>query len=315
MNFKAKKALVTGSTGFVGANLTRHLVKNGFEVHVIVRKKSNLWRIDDIKKKIHIHYVNLNQSKELKKLLEKIDPNFIFHLAAYGAYSWQSELKKMIKTNLEGTMNLLDASLDIDYECFVNAGSSSEYGFKKSPMKEDMALDPNSYYALTKASSTMLCKVYAKKFKKPIVTLRLFSVYGPYEDRNRLVPTAIMCSILKKSLDVTSGGEMRDFIYIDDVIMAFLAAIELNTLEGQVYNIGTGRQYTNVDVGKTVSDISNGGLDMKVGKYTRRDWDTNYWVADISKSKKYLGWKPKYSLKSGLELTYKWFVDNLALYS
>lgn len=315
MNLKAKKVLVTGASGFVGSNVARYFYNNGFEVHVIVREKSNLWRISDLKKRIHFHFSDLTDTKTLKKVFLKTKPHYIFHLAAYGAYAWQTDLKKMIQTNINGTLSVLEASAKVNYRCFVNAGSSSEYGIKKIPMREDIVLEPNSFYAFTKASGTMLCSVFANKYKKPIITFRLFSVYGPYEDMNRLIPAAMKNALNENVLDLTSKKEKRDFVYVDDVSNAFMCAVNTDGLEGQIFNIGTGKQYSNLDIARIVRAVSEKGLIMKVGSYKRRDWDSDFWVADISKSKALLRWKPEYSLGDGLKETYMWFKKNLHFYS
>lgn len=308
-----KVILITGAAGFVGANLVRESLIRKFKVHILVKKETNLWRIADLRNKIKIHYNDLLNIKELKKNIRSANPNFIFHLATFGAYPAQTNVHQMIKTNILGTYNLLIASKDIEYELFINTASSSEYGFHKKPMREDSLLKPVSFYAWTKASATLLCQAFAGRFAKPIITLRLFSAYGPYEESSRLIPTAIRSALERSTLKLTRGQARRDFIFVEDVVNAYFAAINQKNIGSKIFNIGTGKQSSNLKVAKIIKKLS-GRLKIEIGAYKPRYWDTNYWVADISMSKELLGWYPKYDLNEGLKKTYSWFLKNMSLY-
>ena len=315
MRSKSRKViLLTGTAGFIGANLARLCLKKNFEVHALVKKESNLWRIRDLKGNINLHYDDLSNLRKLKKNLRTINPKYILHLASHGSYPHQTNVNKMIEANVLGTYNLLEASLDIPYQCLINTGSSSEYGFKSKPMKETDVLEPVSFYAATKAGATLLCQVFARQFGKPIINFRLFSVYGPYEAPTRLIPQAIKAAITGQTLKLTPGKERRDFIHIEDVAQAFFQAIDKKNLDGEILNIGTGKQHTNLQVAEIIRKLSGNRLKVEVGTYKPRYWDTDFWVADISKIKAQLGWQPKYSLEDGLKRTYSWFIKNLSLY-
>lgn len=309
-----KNVLVTGAAGFIGANLVRRLLKEKYRVHIILKPDTNPWRLKDITTDIQIHNVELSSKNTLKKTLQTINPFAIFHLAAHGAYSFQTNAEEMIKINIEGTFNLLSASKSIDYTIFVNTGSSSEYGFKKKPMKEKDVLLPTSFYAATKASATHLCQVFAKEYNKPVVTIRPFSVYGSYEEGKRFIPTIIKSLLTNQTINITPGIERRDFIYIDDMIDAYISTIKKGgILKGKICNVGTGKQYSNDEVVKTLFKSVNKKVPIEKGTYPKRTWDSSYWVANISYSKRILDWYPKYSLDMGLLKTYKWFKRYLNL--
>lgn len=315
MNYKNKKAaVITGAAGFIGSNLARKLLSKKITVHAFIKKETNLWRLNDLSKKINFHVINLSEISKLKKAFADINPNFIFHLAVRGAYPSQTNVKEIIETNITSTFNLLEATKDIPYECFVNTGSSSEYGFKDKPMKETDLLRPISFYAVTKAASSLFCTTYAKQYNKPIVTFRLFSVYGPYEEPTRLIPVAMKTAIKGGVLKLTKGNEHRDFVYIEDVLDAYLRVVNKKNINGEIFNIGTGKQYTNIDVAKIIKNYSKNKLKVEIGTYKSRSWDTDFWVADISKTKRLLNWKPKYTLEKGLKKTYQWFNKNLHRY-
>lgn len=304
-----KTVFITGAGGFVGANLTRKLCSLGLDVHIIVKPESNLWRLEDIKKKINIHRGDLLNKKRLSILLVRINPNIIYHLATHGAYSFQNDTKKIIDVNIIGTINLLDAAKKINYDSLVLTGTSSEYGFKKHLMRETDILEPTSFYAASKASSTLLAQVFAREYKKPINIVRPFSVYGPYEEQSRFIPTITRALFEEKEISLTGGKQRRDFIYIDDVINAYLLFLSQKNLQGEVFNLGTGKQYTNDEVVETLFRAIGKKTSIKKGAFPKKTWDTSFWVADISKSKKILKWQPKVTLEEGLKKTYKWWVS------
>ncbi|MDO8621167.1 MAG: SDR family NAD(P)-dependent oxidoreductase [Candidatus Levybacteria bacterium] len=304
-----KTVLVTGGAGFIGANLIRRLLKTGYNINLIVRKNTDLWRLENIVSKIRVYKIDLLDSLRLSKTVSKIKPDIIIHLATYSNYRNQQAIKQMINLNIQGTLNLLMASKDIDYAIFINTGSSSEYGFKNKPMNEKDLLEPISFYAATKASATLLCQVFAREYKKPIVTLRPFSVYGQYEEKDRFIPTIIKAAIEDKSINLTPGKQRRDFIYIKDVVDMYIKTLSYGKkLSGQILNMGTGIEYTNDEVIKMLFQITEKKVKIEKGAYPTRIWDTQHWVADISKTKTLLKWKPKFSLEKGLEETYKWYL-------
>ena len=149
---KKRIYLITGAGGFIGACLMRRLVENNENVHILLKKATNAWRIQDIIHKVSVHISDLSDLQGLRKIMDDIKPDIIYHLATCGAYSYQNIPDAIINTNILGTWNLLKATSQINYELFVNTGSSSEYGFKKFSMKETDLLEPASYYAVTKSS-------------------------------------------------------------------------------------------------------------------------------------------------------------------
>lgn len=304
--------LITGAGGFIGANLLYQLIPQKNTLHLIIKKTSNLWRIKKVLPSVKLYNVSLVDIKGLTKIIKRIKPTIIYHLAVHGAYPQQKNQIEIIGTNLIGTANLLIASSSINYKCFVNTGSSSEYGFKQKPMKETDLLEPNSFYAATKAAATYFCQVIAKSHHKPIITLRPFSVYGPFEEPTRFIPTVISRILKNQPVLLTSDKIRRDFIYIEDIINAYLKipAVINKRIYGEVFNLGTGKQYTNDQVVRTIKNLLRKKIVIKKGAYQRRSWDSNFWVADISKSKKILRWKAKYGLEKGLEKTIKWFTKN-----
>lgn len=306
--------MITGATGFIGSCLLRKLVARNEKVHLLVRKKAQAWRIRDMLRNTTVHFSDLSDESTLTKLVKKIKPDIIYHLATYGAYPFQDNAEVCIKTNIAGTLNLLKATSRIDYELFVNTGSSSEYGFKKLPIKETDSLEPVSYYAVSKCAQTLLCTYFAKERKKPIVTLRPFSVYGPYEDRNRFIPVLLKSLFFQKQMNLVSPDIARDWVYVDDMVNAYLLIRELRCYSGEVFNIGTGKQTTIKEVVGLAAKITGKTTHCIWGGMNNRKWDTPHWVADVTKTKKLLGWSPQFDLRLGLSATWTWFIKNHAYY-
>ena len=151
-----KNILITGGTGFVGANFVHRLVKEGYKPTVFIRKKSNLWRLKNIVSKIHILETDLQNTKLLSRQVSRIKPSHIFHLAVYGAQ--QSIQKDIIQTytqNILSSVNLMEVCCKQGFQQYVNIGSSSEYGLKKSAMKEQDILQPINHYGATKAAISL----------------------------------------------------------------------------------------------------------------------------------------------------------------
>lgn len=309
-----KRVLITGGTGFVGANLTRYLIERGCEIHLIVRPQYNAWRLTSIESDIHLHVVDLMNGNELEQLLKKIRPEWIFHLAVYGAYSSQCDLQQMINTNITSTANLVRASLCVDFEAFVNTGSSSEYGLKTGPPKENAWIDPNSYYACTKAAATHLCRHLSIEHDLHITTLRLYSAYGPFEEPTRLIPTLVRYALRSDLPPLVSPNVARDFVYVEDVCRAYqLAAMNPQQQRGAIYNVGTGVQTTLEMVVKHVTSICNIKKEPQWGSMPERAWDTTSWVANCEKIHSELNWRPQVDFAQGFQHTLKWFAANLEL--
>ncbi len=314
VNLKGKKILMTGATGFIGACLLRRLLEEGAKPHLILRPQAQLWRLRDILAQVRSYRSDLSDAKALLKLVDRSAPDIIYHLSAHGAYADQDDPEQIFKTNVIGGRQLLHAANKVGYGLFVNTGSSSEYGYKQKPMKETDVLQPESEYAVSKASFTQWCGYVARRDKRPIVTLRPFSVYGPYEQPTRFVPTLMKALHLRRPMDLVASTTARDFIYVDDMVEAYLRVGQLRQYPGEVFNIGTGRQHTIAQVVKAAVSVSGCRTDFRWGRMPARSWDTNCWVADIKKAKACLNWAPQYSLKDGLACMWAWYKNNKHLY-
>ena len=314
-----KKILITGATGFVGANLLRKLIDSKNDIHIIIRSTSNLWRINDIIDKVNTHVCDLTNREKIKKIVSNIKPEIIFNLSVYGGYPFQKDSMKIINTNFIGTVNILDACTDTGFVCFINTGSSSEYGLKSKPMSENDLLEPINEYGITKAAATLYCQAIGRRENLPIFTLRLFSPYGYYEGPTRLIPYLIISCLRNKELKIFNPDAVRDFIFIEDIIKAYFIVVEKrdNLLSGDIFNIGSGKQNIVKETFKIIKKLTKYTKEPQWQKIENNDREIKslkVWIANISKSKKLLNWRPEYSIENGLEETIKWFRDHLYLY-
>ena len=296
---------MTGGGGFVGANLVRRLLRDGHAVVAVVRPGSDRWRLAGLA--AEVREVELAETAEVERVVEEIRPEWVFHLAAHGAYSSQRDRRRMFRTNVDGVVNLVDACEAVGIEAFVSTGSSSEYGFKNDPPSESTWLEPNSDYAVTKAAATLFCRHAARSRGLPITTLRLYSVYGPYEEPTRFVPTLIAHALRAELPPLVSPDTARDFVHVDDVVEAYLLAARAATrAEGAVYNVGSGVQTTIREAVETARRVLGVTAEARWGTMPGRSWDTTAWVADSRLIRQSLAWRPRLDFGAGLRATADW---------
>ena len=310
-----KNILITGGTGFVGANFVYRLVQEGYKPTLFIRKESNLWRIKSILSKIKILETDLQNTKLISRQIHKIKPTHVFHLAIYGAQ--QGIQKDVIETytqNIISSVNLMEACCKQGFYQFVNIGSSSEYGLKKSAMKEKDMLAPINHYGATKAAISLAASVFSNTYELPICTLRLFSPYGYFEDSRRFIPTLIQRVIDGKIAELSNPNYVRDFIFIADVIDVFMHILSSKKKYSGVLNIGSGKQYTLKQVVEEIKLLSKGKLKAAWNNRSSNQLEPNFWKADISHTKKVFNWKPTTTLRQGLKKTYQWMLENKNLY-
>ena len=302
---------MSGAAGFVGANLIRRLVEDGHVVHAIVRPGSDRWRLDGLSSDVSVHETNLTDHGQISSVVETVRPEWVFHLAAYGAYPRQKDLFRMIQTNVAGLANLLDAALREGFDAFVNSGSSSEYGLKDHAPLESESLEPNSDYAVTKAAATLLCTSLAQRHGAPIRTLRLYSVYGPYEDPHRLMPTLIVRGRRGELPPLVDPDTARDFVEVSDATDAYVRAACTHAQEpGAIYNVGSGLQTSIRDVVAIAQRVLGFQAAPVWASMPAREWDTKVWVANADKIRQTLGWQPSHTVESGFSAMARWYADN-----
>lgn len=299
--------LIVGGSGFIGANLFLMFKQLRDDVFACSRNPQRSWRLMGVDPFFLIS-IDIRNFEHLQKVIHKLKPRTIFNVAAYGAYARQTDSLLIHATNYSGTLNLIKALSDEGCDAFVHAGSSSEYGLNCEQPHEHDELVPNSDYAVSKVGTGYLLKYYGSILKFPCVNMRLYSVFGPWEERDRLVPT-LVSSGLKGTYPYFAGNLIsRDFLYIDDCVSAMVKAAltACRTNPGISVNIGSGIKTTLLDVAKTAQALFAIPGEPVFGSMQNRKWDLPDWFGDVTLARDVLGWQYSVAFKEGLELCAAW---------
>lgn len=300
-----ERILITGGSGFVGAVLARDQIAAGADVHLLLRPEFRNWRLKGVLDQFTPHWADMRDADAVRKAVETSKPEVIYNLATHGAYPTQNDRSAILATNMQGTLNLIDALAKRDYRAFVHAGSSSEYGFKNGPMREDDVLEARTDYAIGKSAASLM--VLAEAYRgRPNAVVRLFSVYGPWEEPKRLVPYVMDCCARGENPRVTSGQQPRDFIYVDDVVALLKLAANLPEAHGKILHAGTGVQSRVRDMIEAIVAAVGMRVRPQYGTAEMHQYEPEAWLASIQRTTALTGWKPRYDLKSGVREMWKW---------
>ena len=317
------KVLVTGADGFIGSHLTETLVRRGYQVKAFVYYNSfNSWGwldhcADDIKGKFEVFTGDIRDPFGIKQAMRDCDA--VLHLASLIAipYSYVSP-SSYVETNIQGTLNVLQAAKEVGVTKIVHTSTSEVYGTARYvPISESHPLQGQSPYSATKIAADQLAFAFYTSFDLPVITLRPFNTYGPRQSARAVIPT-IIAQIASNNSQVKLGALLptRDFSYVQDTVNGFVAALQSEKGFGEVMNLGSGFEISIGDVAKLISSAMGVPLEISEEKQRLRPEksEVNRLLADNSKAKAILGWSPEYmgleGLKRGLERTIEWFSNS-----
>ncbi len=303
-----RKVLVTGAAGFIGSNLVRRLLRQRWEIHVLCRPSSRLTRLADIAGRLEIHRVGLEDRRGVRRAVGAIAPEHIVHLAAAAMHGGvAADAAQQVRTNLLGTMHLIDACEPIEYASFLNTGDAFEYGPGRGRRRESAACWPTSIDGISKLAATLYARQAARTRRKPIATLRPFSVFGPRDDPRRLLPRLIDGALREAPLQLSQPAVARDFLFVDDLVDLYLEAMgAADRLAGRVLNAASGRRTTLRQVVDAVIELTGSQSEVRWGAYPTAPHDLESWVADMSLTFEALAWRPRHDLRAGLAATLRW---------
>lgn len=317
------KILLTGAGGFISSHLSESLVKKGSRVRAFVRYNSrNFWgwlENSPYKNEIEIYSGDIRDYDSVKDAMRGVD--VVFHLAALIGipYSYVSPLA-YIKTNIEGTYNVLQAARELNIVKVVHTSTSEVYGTAQFvPITEKHPINPQSPYSASKAAADHLALSFYHSFELPVTIIRPFNTYGPRQSARAVIPT-IITQILsgKRKIRLGSLHPTRDLTYVKDTVEGFIKAGESGKSLGHVVNIGSDIEISMGDLAKLIARLMNTEIEVETDKTRQRpeNSEVGRLRASNEKAKELLGWRPKYSLEDGLKETISWFndKDNLRLY-
>jgi dTDP-glucose 4,6-dehydratase len=318
-----KQILITGATGFIGSHLVETCLERGFKVRAFDRYNSNNdwgW-LEESKYKNEIEVIlgDIRDYDSVSKAMNNC--NSVFHLAALIGipYSYVSPLA-YIRTNVEGTYNILEAAKNLELEEVLITSTSETYGTaQKVPISEDHPIVGQSPYAASKIGGDQLATSYFKSFNLPVKIVRPFNTYGPRQSSRAIIPS-IISQLLNGSNEIEIGNltPTRDLTYVKDTCEGFIQIHESNKLFGEVVNIGMNLEISIGDLVTQIGSLMGEKIIIKTNKKRIRpkNSEVERLLCDNSKLYKFTNWRPSFNLKEGLEEVIKWMrqSNNLNLY-
>jgi nucleoside-diphosphate-sugar epimerase len=259
------------------------------------------------------HVVDLGDGAAVRRAVEAIRPRYVFHLAACGTHRGDPAADdEQARINLLGMVNLISGCEALDYAALVHTGSSAEYGPRSTVMREDDPSAPATAYGIWKAAATAYASLVGRARGRPVVTLRLFTPFGPWDRPGRLVPYVITRALRGVPLELAQPTGVRDYVYVDDVVEAYLlAAGGAATLRGEVFNIAGGRQASVAEIVAEVLELTGSPVAVRWNASPPRPWDSERWEGDVSKAAGRLGWRPRHTVREGLARAIDWYRRHL----
>ena len=320
MNWKGKKVLVTGAGGFIGSHLAEKLVELGADVRGLVHYNAlGTWGwLDhsDVRNEIDVIAGDIRDRDSVSLAVRGVDT--IFHLAALIAipYSYEAPLS-YVRTNIEGTLNVLQAARNMDVASIVHTSTSEVFGTARYvPIDEKHPLQGQSPYAASKIGADKLAEAFHLSFQLPVVTVRPFNTFGPRQSARAVIPTIITQCLKDKSVALGNLEPTRDLNYVSDTVEGFLRAAATGKAVGQTVVLGSGQEIRIKDLVELIAGLIGRSVDIKSDpkRIRPQDSEVERLVADNRLAHKLLGWKPRTTLEDGLKKTIEWVEAHLERY-
>ena len=296
----SKSILIAGGTGFIGFHLAKKCLSLNWSVTSLSTNKPKKNRK---LKKVNYKICDVSNYNQINKKI-KPDYDYVVNLAGYVDHT---NKPKTLKSHYIGCKNLSNFFLNSKIKKFVQIGSCIEYGKIESPQKEIKQNKKTfSIYGKAKLLSTIFLQNFYKKYNFPVTILRLYLVYGPFQDTNRVIPVTIINALKNKSFNCSNGQQLRDFTYIDDIISAIIKTLKSLKSSGEIINIGSGKPIAIKKVIIKICELLNSGKPL-FGKIDLRKDEIMKLYPNINKAKKILRWNSRTPLEVGLRKTIKFF--------
>ena len=300
--------LVVGGSGFIGCHLLTAAQAKGWRgTSLSLNYPKKFREVSGVRYLVQ----DLCDFRATDKLLGGCDYDFVVNLSGYIDHKkFRDSGRELIDSHFDGLQNLIEILPRTRLKCFIQIGSSDEYGGARSPQAESIREEPISPYSLAKTAATHFIQMLNRTEEFPGVVLRLYLTYGPRQDTNRFIPQIIQGCIAREIFPVSEGTQLRDFCFVDDTIAAIFQTLQTPGACGEVINIASGRPVSIHNVIENVRCLAGGGR-PEFGKISFRPGENMELYADISIAQELLCWKPRVPLEEGLWKTISWYQSNL----
>lgn len=319
-NIEGKTALVTGGMGFIGSHLVEKLVQSGCRVKALGRYNSR-GQVGWLQDSPHLPEVevmlgDVRDTEFVRKSVAGCD--YVFHLAALIGipYSYSAP-RSYFHTNVEGTLNVLEAVRELDGCKLIHTSTSEVYGSAQTvPISEKHPLQGQSPYSASKIGADKLVESFYRSFELPVVTVRPFNTYGPRQSTRAVIPTIITQCLEKGEVSLGSLDPTRDFNFVGDTVSGFIAASQSDKACGATVNLGSGKEISIGSLVKLIAELTGARLVIKQEEKRIRpkDSEVSRLLADNTLATQILDWSPRVSLREGLTRTIEWFRENKQYY-
>ncbi|WP_052128462.1 GDP-mannose 4,6-dehydratase [Neosynechococcus sphagnicola] len=316
LSLARKKVLVTGGSGFIGSHLCRRLVEAGAEVSVLVKYYSVIDNIRIVGFWEHITPIEADlRNPDSLRQIQRLQPDIIFHLAAYNHVGDSFlQVSEAMECNAKGTANLFESYED--YQRLIYISTSEVYGLQASvPFQEQATPFPLSPYAVGKYAGELYARMKHHSVHKPVVVLRPFNAYGPYQSPRAVIAELIIKCLRGEDIITTAGRQTREFNFVENLVDGFILAATCPEAVGEVINLGCGVETSIRDLVHRIHTLTDSQSQLRVGELPDRPGEIWRMCADNQKAQQLLGWSPQVDLDQGLQLTIEWFRRYLAQFS